>query len=469
MILNIENIGMKRILMVNCCISFCIALAAQKQKTYSLAAKYAKEKTDTGKVKLLWQMADAAYVYNPDSAIFLGQQALHLAQKIKYKEGESRSLGVLATSFTRISNYPKALNFYFDKLKLDETEKYPRNLASTYINIGVLYIYLQEYENALTYYRKADSLIRIFDIKELEYYASNNLGDVYERLNTNDSALMFFSKALAIAVKMDDKDLTGASMVGMGHVYSKENNLNLSLQYYLQALHYLEISDDDDLSCEALLGIANLYGKKNDGDSAKLYALKAYQLAKNDGFQSRQLDAASFLTKYYKNAGDVQNAFIFLEAVESLKDSIFSSEKIRQSQVILSNEQLRQNEIAESKRLAEEDRRQQMQFLLIGIFIPLFFLVTVLLSRVRIHHHIIRYLGIISLLMVSEYLLLFLNPRVAKFTNHTPVYEMMIFVLISLILVPSHNRIEHWFLTKLARNKAAHRLKPSEVVAEKKE
>jgi len=445
---------MKNFLCLIAFIATACCLHAQKQKFDSLARKLPVEEIDSNRVKLMWLMSDASNMYDPDTSIQLAQQALFLAQKIKYTEGESRSLGVLAVAFRQIGNYQKALEFFLKKLQIEENRNNPRNLASVLINIGIQYVYLEQYDEALSYYKRADEVIITHHVEDMEYYINNNLGDVFERLNINDSAFLYFSRSLAIATKMNDGDLMGTSMVGFGHIYLKQKNYNLALQYYKEGLSYLHAANDEDLVCEASLGLAKLYSQQEMRDSSEKYALESFTIARKDGFESRQLEAARFLTEHYKNSGDINEAFAYSEITQTLKDSISSKESVRALQIISSNEQLRQNEIAESKRKADEERHQQLQMLLIGIFIALLCLITLALSRIRIHYRIIRFLGVLSLLMLFEYLLLLLHPRVLEFTHHTPVYEMIIFVAIASILVPAHHRIEHWVIEYLARRKA---------------
>lgn len=440
---------MKKLFLLLICIICFVNLFAQKQTFDSLASKLATEKIDTNRARLMWLMAYASNMYNPDTSILLAQRALYLSQKRKFTEGISQSLGILASAIKEIGNYPKALEFNLQKLKIEEERNNPHNLAVVYINIGSLYVYLEQYKDAIEYYKKADSVINLFHLNELEYYTKNNMGDIYERMGINDSSFLYFDKALSIATKMNDKDLMGASMAGLGHVYLKQDSIKMALQYYIQALFYLETSNDDDLVCETSLGLAKLYEKVNTRDSAEHYALISLQVAKNDGFKLRQLEAATFLAMHYKQIDDFKNAFTFLETAQGLKDSISGDEKIRESQVISSNEELRQNEIVENKRIADEERNVQLQMLLIGLFIPILFLITLLLYKIRIHHHIIRFLGILSVLMLFEYLLLMLHPRVEEFTHHTPIFEILIFVVIASILIPTHHRIEHWLIKKL--------------------
>jgi tetratricopeptide (TPR) repeat protein len=440
---------MRKILSISFFI-FCVgSLFAQKQTFDSLGSRLSKEKIESNRVKLMWMMADASNLYAPDTSLRLAENALYLAQKIKYVEGESRSLGILAVALREMGNYQKSLEFFLQKLQIEEKRNSPRNLASVLINIGIVYVYLEQYPEALSYYRVADSVIETNQVEDLKYYINNNLGDAYERLNINDSAFLYFNRAIAIATKLNDGDLTGTSIIGLGHVYRKQKQFSLATQSYKKAIALLQATNDEDFICEASLGLAKTYNEMNKNDSADYYGTYSFTIAKKDGFESRQLEAAEFLTDLFKTTGNISKAFSFLETTEVLKDSISSKDKIRALQIISSNEQLRQNEIAETKRRADEERQEQLQMLLIGIFIPVLFMITVLLNRVRIHQRIIKFLGIISLLMLFEYLLLLLHPKVVEFTNHVPVFEILIFVAIASVLIPAHHRVEHWLIDKL--------------------
>jgi len=104
--------------------------------------------------------------------------------------------------------------------------------------------------------------------------------------------------------------------------------------------------------------------------------------------------------------------------------------------------------------------------LLIAIFIPGFFLFTLFLSRIAVPLKLIRLLGVLSLLFLFEYLTLLLHPTVARLTNHTPVYEILIFVGLAAILIPAHHRLEHWMIHKLIHSRT-HRKELAKVQLEK--
>lgn len=425
---------------------------AQKTKVDSLSRLLSTAKDDTSRVKYMWQLARDIGVYNPDSALRLSQKALYMARNIGYKEGESRSLGILANTFVKIGNYTRALELNLEKLQLEEKRNNPRNMASVLMNIGIVYILQEEYSLALEYISKADSLIVLKNIEDLKYYSALNIGDTYNRMRNADSSFHYFSKSLEEAKKLTDIDLIGTSMTGMGHSYLAKKNYDSSKYHYQSGIGYLKEANDEEVLCEATLGLARLYEATSQFDSAAWYGLLSMETAQK-GFLSKELEAAQFLTEHYRMRKDIDSAFKYVNVVNSLNDSVNSKTKIRELQVISSNEQFRQAELEEKRRIAEAERSQQLQLLLIAIVIPGLFLMTLVLSRVNVPVKAIRVLGILSLLFLFEYLTLLLHPTVARFTHHTPVYEIIIFVAIAAVLIPLHHKLEHWFIHKLLHHR----------------
>lgn len=423
--------------------------AAQKQKADSLSLLLKTELKDTTRVKLMWQMAGAIGVYNPDSALKLSFKALSLARSIDYIEGESRSIGVLANTFLKIGNYSRALELNIEKLKLEEKRNKPRNMASVLMNIGVVYAMQEEYDKALEYYYQSDSLIQLHNIESIKYNIALNTGDAYDRLNRSDSSYLYFKRSLEIARELEDIDLIGTSMTGLGHSYRKQGRFKESLINYQDAIELLRQAHDDEILCEAALGLAKLYNNMGSHDSTEYYANLSMRIAQNDGFLTKELEAADFLTDHYESLKKIDSAFRFINYVRGLNDSVNSKSKIRELQVISSNEQFRQLQLEEEKQTAAKKRFQQLQMLLIAIFIPGFFLVTLILSRVNVPIKLVRLLGILSLLFLFEYLTLLLHPFVAELTHHTPIYEILIFVVIASVLIPMHHRFEHWLIHHL--------------------
>ncbi|MBP6686776.1 MAG: hypothetical protein KA160_02870 [Lacibacter sp.] len=428
-------------------------IAAQTPVADSLNKLLQNEKTDSNKVRLMWQYADEINNSDPEKSILISQKAVYLARSIKYTEGLSRSLGILANGFINIGNYPRALDYSLQKLKIEEKRNNPRNMGSVLNSIGIVYVLEKEYENALIYYRKADSVINRYNVEDLIYQIKFNLGDAFDKLDILDSAFYYYNLSLKRAEILKNNYFIGVSKIGLGHYYRKKENFDSSAVNYRTAIQYLTEANDDFLMCETTLGFAKLFHQSNEVDSAKHYANLSISISKRGNFLSNELDAADFLKSYYKDQKNIDSAFAYYTIVQTLNDSINSKTKVRDLQILSINEQMRQLQLEEDKRLAAKERSQQLQMLFIALFIPGFFILTLLLSRVRIPIRIIKVLGVLSLLILFEFLTLLLHPTVKEITHHTPVLEMLIFVAIASILIPLHHRFEHWLIDKLVQNR----------------
>ena len=426
---------------------------AQNAKVDSLYKVLSKEKIDTNKVNQMVDIGFGLRGNDPAKALLITQEALSLSKKIKYANGQARALGTMAIIFTRLGNYPRALEFSLQRLKLVEKFNDQEKFAGVLINIGIVYVYQEDYKMALTYYYKADSVIEQYNIDEFKYNVALNMGDAYDKLNINDSAYSYFNKSLILAMQQKNDYRIAKSMIGIGHSYLKKDNYLLAMANYksgiatLKALH----DDDNDLLCEATLGYAQLHKKMNQIDSALTYAKHSLFIAEAYGFIPRQLDAVKFLASCYKDKKNIDSSFYYLNYVQNLNDTINDKGRIRESQLLSSNEQLRQLEIAENLRVAKTERKQQLQLMFIAIFIPGFFLLTLLLSRIKLHVRIVKILGVLSLLILFEYLTLLLHPYVVEITHHIPVYQMLIFVSIAAILIPAHHRVENLLINWLTK------------------
>lgn len=442
-----------KLLLLLCMLSYNCAVS-QLNKIDSLKHLLNTERQDTNRVTFLWKLAEQYRYFKPDTTLKLAQQALLLARHIKYTEGESRSLAIMASGQYLLGNYTGALNNYMQKLQIEEKRKSSRNYASALNNIGLMYILLADYPNALSYLHKADSTITVSGgeaKKELKNPILVNLGEAYYRMKKMDSANYYFSEALNTAIINKDGFRQGTSLLGLGNINAALAKDSIALENYHAAILFLDKSTTHDLFCEAALGLSNIFERNNKADSALHYARIAFNIGKADGFLSRQLDAATFLSKLYKNKSQYDSAFKYLEQSVVLQDSLKGQAKTREAMVLSTNESLRQAELSEQREREKEIRLQQLQILAICIFIPIFFFITVGLSRIRLHRYAVRFMGIVSLLLVFEFLALLLHPLIGELTHHNKIYELLILVAISAGLVPLHHRVEKAVLARLTK------------------
>lgn len=422
----------------------------------SLYHALSASKKDTNRANLLRNMAYEIYLNKPDTALNYVYEALNLSRSLKYKEGMSKSYEFMASILTRMGNYQKALEYYIQALKIEEESHSSYGMASIKLNMGVVYAYIEDYRNAFLLYRLSDSILKATPALHkdvLHFICLLNMGDLYEKKKDLDSAYYYYNQSLSWAQESRDNYRIGVSYLGLANVYAKKKQQDVALSYYRYSLIRMKEEGNDDLYCEAGLGAARIFLEMGKTDSSKHYAHLSLSKALQDDFSSRAYDAEHLLSELYEKQKRFDSAYFYLLRTHQLKDSLLGAEKSRLYQQITFNENLRQLELKEKELKEKEERRQQLQHIFISIFIPILFLVTLFFARVKFNHNLIRFFGVVSLLILFEYLTLLLHPYVQEFTHHQPILEIIVFVCIAAILIPAHHKIEHWLIEKLIHRK----------------
>jgi tetratricopeptide (TPR) repeat protein len=437
-------------------------VCGQKRETDSLSALLNEEKTDEGKVELLNALSYAYQDSKPDSALLLAQRAWYLSRKNKDAKGESDALSQMTIAYKSLGNFTKSLEYSIAKLKMDEARESLANLTVSYLYIASLYAESKDFDKGLLYAKKADSIISDLHpqvvrpdsiIKRLQDYAPYcflSIGDIYEKKNMLDSAIVYTQQCLDISMQANNTLLIGTSLNNLGNIYRKSGNDSLALKNYRAGLPFILSNNDHSTYAESTLGMAQVFERMGQQDSALYYGKQSFSVAGANQFIVKSLNAINFLSGLYKKNNSIDSAYAYLEMAGSLKDSIESTEKIRELQNMTTAEQVRQAELEQQRLEQIIDRKEKLQLLFIGIMIPIFFIISIIISRRKVHKRVIEFMGIVSVLLFFEYITLLLHPFIAEKSHHSPIVEIVIFVAIAAIITPAHHRIQHWLLKKLA-------------------
>ena len=159
--------------------------------------------------------------------------------------------------------------------------------------------------------------------------------------------------------------------------------------------------------------------------------------------------AEEFLYKYYSEHGNSDSAFAYLLNYNLLRDSVFNEHKLRQIQNISFAENEREREIQAYLKEEQQSRRSNLQMAAIAAFIPLFFGLILFLSKQRLKKNHIETLALIGLLFMFEFISLLLHPMVSHVTGHSPVFMILILVIIAYFIIPFHKKTEKFIFQKL--------------------
>lgn len=443
---------MKRIIFILLPFWF-ISASAQQKGIDSLNAAYAQANTDSDKVKILSGMADLYAQSHPDSELYKAQQALLISRRIKFVNGELWSLKQMAEAYQFMGNYPLALQYYLRRLQLDEQNPKPEREMVTLLGIANLYELEGDYKQALYYANKSKALAERYKLEEYRWYSYISFGDLYEKTGNVAKAQYYNEKAYQLAIAKKNEGWMGMCLNNIGNTYIRANEFSKAFDSYKKALPLLKKDNNDSFLCETYQGLSKAFSHFGKVDSAIYYAKSALRLAGNRRLSSYYLQSCELLTHLYQIAKQADSALTYQGRLLVMKDSIYSQEKVKQMESLTIAERLRQKERILEKQQEEDERVNKMNMLLIGLFIPLFFLISVFLSKRKIKRRVVEFSGIVSLLMLFEYLTLLLHPIIGDFTGHSPFYEIIILVTVAAILTPTHHRLEHWMIHQLTHKR----------------
>ena len=343
--------------------NFCLA---QNKFTDSLAKRLQIVKEDTSRVLIL---SDLCFYYrntNVDSSIVYGNNALTLAQQIKFVRGEADVLSKLGLSHREKGDLPKSLELLFRAMKIAQDNHYILILANAYRRIAHVYRDLGDYPKSINYSKLSlenDLMINNKRGIATEYM---NFAISYQHMSNPDSALYYAEKAYGMSDYIED--LKAEVFKVFGDVQAMKNNKKTAAEWYHKGIQQgLSLSDFRTTSF-IYSNMAAMYKKFNSVDSAIICAEQGVLYGQKTSYQKGILLSANLLSSIYDSLDPVK-ALQYYKIAAAAKDSLFGAGNIQTIQTLVSKEETRQKEI-ESAKTAYQNRLRQYGLLAgLGVFL----------------------------------------------------------------------------------------------------
>jgi tetratricopeptide (TPR) repeat protein len=450
---------MKKIMLV-LAISLAVVFAyAQSKEIDSLKQLLRNETVDSNRVLLLAELSNQLHESRPDTSMGLALEALAVSNKIGYLKGEATSLNRISNAFQVLGNYPKELDVLLQALKINERIHNLDGIERNWNNIGEVYFLEGDYRQALEYYFKAKSLAEEINNRKSICITLVNIGHCYYNLKVFDSAKQYTQQSYDIAYKIHYSRLIGSSLYILGSIHCETRLYPLALDYFRLSIDYLKEAKDDLTLSEMFLGMAKVFLNRNQNDSALYYSKQAMMLGQAKGFIKQILDASLFISHFFESRQKLDSAFIYQKLTIAANDSLFSQQKQRQLQGLSFDEKLRQQQITQTELKTKEERKRNLQYAAIALGLITFVILFLLLSHsIVANPKLIRFFGVVALLMVFEFINLYIHPYLSHVTNDSPFLMLLVMVCIASLLVPVHHWMENWITHQLVEKNKRIRL-----------
>jgi len=317
-----------------------------------------------------------------DSSYYFLQQQAALAAKLKLKLWEADALDNIGYILSYKKNYAQSLRVFLTAIRITEDKASEKNiwqvsrfskaedpalarlvvLAASHLDIGRLYGYTgnvkEELSNSFKALKIAEQVADPANLANINM----NIGAIFIRINQPDSALYFMKKSMAYSDSSGFYKFNGLVYSYFGNIHLRKRNYPLAKQYFTRAIQESEQQNNRYALALAYIEMGITFSYMKTIDSSLWYAKKGLEIS-----QAPDLLAKAYmsLSSIFKLRNNIDSAFFYQRLAMTAKDSISSVEKLNQFQNIGFDEQLKVQELEKEK--IENDNRIRIYGLLAGL------------------------------------------------------------------------------------------------------
>ena len=268
----------------------------------SLKQELSISNMDTTTVLSMVELADQYKFSNVDSALFYGQKALKVSRKLKFYEGEYKSLFILGYALSMAGNSTRALELELKALRITEKYNFAIGRGQILNRLGIIYRSAGDFSSSLFYHKQSLQLFKSTRNYEMAIPAEVYLGMTYRRLNELDSALVYSLRADKKIKQYGDSTMSCPNLITLGRIQFDKGHVQSALNYFQQSLSAGYLIDQYFFTSSANLEIAEIYQQAGQRDSSIYYAKRALDDAQKNGSGLSIAGVSIFLSSLYEKS-----------------------------------------------------------------------------------------------------------------------------------------------------------------------
>ncbi len=316
--------------------------------------------------------------------------------------------------------------------------------------LGILSKALQKYPEALEYYKEYLSVSNQLGERWGIAISYNNIGNICLLLEKDSLALSYYQKANSFFKEIHSTSLLASNLLNLGNIYNRWKQNDLALDYYNQSLELNKKTKNKKEITRALTNIAWIYMERKQYRQAGSSLNEALAIAKGAGSKENLIRIYDYLSVIYSATGEFRKAFECYKQKTVLQDTLFRIDKVREIDMIQANYQF-EMQMAEKKRIeeiksAEEqkriDRRDNMEYTAILIFVISFLVVLFFSGKLKLPVAIVDAMIFISIIFMFELGVVLLDPLMEHHVGREPAYRVLVNALLAGLLTFLHRILE---------------------------
>ncbi len=289
--------------------------------------------------------------------------------------GITRHLGNIGLVYYEQGNYSAALENYFKALHIEEEilkkaklngriadiEKYKTGVASDLSNIGLVHMSQHDYIVAREYFGKALKTFEELADKNNIAITLGNIGLTYTDKREYRKALDCYEKSLKLREELNDRNGIAVALGNIGVCYGGMHEHEKALDCFSKALLIHAQLGDKRMKAYRLQEIGELYIRMKKYDDSKNYLDQAIVLGRELGIKDLLMAAYSDMALLDSTTGDFKNAYSHHKLFMLYKDSIADDENASRQVRLEMQYDFDKRQAADSLRNAEKEKQESLR------------------------------------------------------------------------------------------------------------
>lgn len=263
---------------------------------------------------------------NYDSSLVILKSAMAIGETLKDSSLLSTTILYMANAFSSKGDHPKALEYYFRGLKMEEKSHSQPNLHFYFNGIGVLFTTQKDFSKGLEYLLKAENVAERTSNQKYFSTVYNNLGWRCMLMGKNDSAYYFLDLAVKASEESGNLYALTFPLHNIGELFLKLKQYDKAYQYTIRSYEISKAQGFKDRMVANLITLGDIDLSQNKFASTENYLMQGLFLSQQIRAKIHIKDVSLLLSNLYAKQGQYNNAFEYFKLFSKTKDTILNQE-----------------------------------------------------------------------------------------------------------------------------------------------
>ncbi|GGZ74796.1 tetratricopeptide repeat protein [Algibacter mikhailovii] len=278
------------------------------------------EQSDFNRAKALTEYAKKYNKTNADSSLFYAQKAYEFANIKRIEEYKVKSKRVIWSVYYKKGDFDTANRINTEAFDTAIQNGDSSSIALAYTRFGLVTNKKFEYDSTIVYYRKAIKVSKALNDKEQVANNLNNIGIVYIYKNDYPSAEACFEQCISLYEELGMD--TTASSTNLALLKKRKGDLSMAIELFQKQLAFHERNGNEANAATDHINIASLHYDLENKEQFLEHTYKALEL-------NEKLNNKEGLAKVLANLGEASVKYKDQDkALEYLNRSLLISEEI---------------------------------------------------------------------------------------------------------------------------------------------